>query len=373
MSSPPAARSAARITATSHTGLPSSEKATAPARASASKSVSRSPRRPWVTAASWRTRTRAPRRQASWTDSRTSTVSTTGSVLAMAHTVVKPPAAAAAVPDSIVSFSGNPGVRRWVWMSTRPGVTTRPRASRTTAPAGAVSAPATRAAIRPSCTSRSPGDSKRSEGSTIRPPLMSSGESLLLAGQGPLAVVRLLHAQLLQLAPPRARHVNFLPGRVPSCRHPGRLRARGTKKGPPHKASPHMHGTTKRRTSDAVSPPVRPSLRALLGQRADTELPQRRRSTRRAHVLFMEHHARPADTTAWRLKGRGSFGAYHVEAGAAVDRTIVARQERDLRLDSTAVAHRGKELSRAARSAKPLLTSGARRRPARRTATVLVH
>ena len=34
---------------------------------------------------------------------------------------VKPPAAAAAVPVSRVSFSGRPGSRRWTWTSIQPG------------------------------------------------------------------------------------------------------------------------------------------------------------------------------------------------------------------------------------------------------------
>ena len=63
-------------------------------------------------------------------------VSFTGSVLGMAQTAVKPPAAAARVPVAIVSLSSRPGSRRWVWMSMKPGQTTRPFSSRTWAPRG---------------------------------------------------------------------------------------------------------------------------------------------------------------------------------------------------------------------------------------------
>ena len=68
------------------------------------------------------------------TCSTTPAVSATGSVLAIAWTAVKPPRAAARVPDSTVSASSRPGSRRWVCRSTRPGSATRPSASRTVAP-----------------------------------------------------------------------------------------------------------------------------------------------------------------------------------------------------------------------------------------------
>ena len=61
-------------------------------------------------------------------------LSFTGSVFGIAQTAVKPPAAAARVPVAIVSLSSRPGSRRWVWMSMKPGQTTRPFSSRTWAP-----------------------------------------------------------------------------------------------------------------------------------------------------------------------------------------------------------------------------------------------
>ena len=58
-------------------------------------------------------------------------VSLTGLVLGIAHTAVKPPAAAARVPVAIVSLSSRPGSRRCVCRSMKPGHTTRPLASTT--------------------------------------------------------------------------------------------------------------------------------------------------------------------------------------------------------------------------------------------------
>src|SRR6478735_2510978 len=56
-----------------------------------------------------------------------------GDVLGMHTTVVKPPAAPAWEPVRIVSLWVWPGSRKWTWMSTRPGHTTRPLASMTLA------------------------------------------------------------------------------------------------------------------------------------------------------------------------------------------------------------------------------------------------
>ena len=56
-------------------------------------------------------------------------VSTTGWVFGIARIAVKPPAAAARVPDPMSSSSSSPGVRRWTCGSTRPGRSTRPSAS----------------------------------------------------------------------------------------------------------------------------------------------------------------------------------------------------------------------------------------------------
>lgn len=46
---------------------------------------------------------------------------TAGLVLGMAHTMVTPPARAAAVPDAKSSLWVPPGSRRWTWTSIRPG------------------------------------------------------------------------------------------------------------------------------------------------------------------------------------------------------------------------------------------------------------
>src|SRR5258708_21945005 len=56
-------------------------------------------------------------------------LSATGDVFGMQTTVVNPPAAAARVPDSIVSFQPKPGSRKWTWISIRPGLTINPVAS----------------------------------------------------------------------------------------------------------------------------------------------------------------------------------------------------------------------------------------------------
>ena len=62
-------------------------------------------------------------------------LSQTGLVFGMHTTVVKPPAAAASVPLRISSLCVWPGSRKWTWISTRPGATTRPVASTTVASA----------------------------------------------------------------------------------------------------------------------------------------------------------------------------------------------------------------------------------------------
>ena len=53
-------------------------------------------------------------------------LSVTGSVLGIAQTAVKPPAAAAMAPVATVSSSSWPGSRRCTWRSMRPGVTILP-------------------------------------------------------------------------------------------------------------------------------------------------------------------------------------------------------------------------------------------------------
>src|SRR5260370_13371620 len=58
----------------------------------------------------------------------------TGRVMGMQKTEVNPRGAAALVPVSMVSEFSCPGSRRWTCMSIKPGVTTRPVASNTSAP-----------------------------------------------------------------------------------------------------------------------------------------------------------------------------------------------------------------------------------------------
>ena len=125
--------SARRITAALVTGRPSSLNATAPARASASSGASCSPNCPTVTAAIGST-SQCPAASARLrTHSTHAAVSTTGSVLGMHAMAVKPPAAAARVPVSMVSLADWPGSRRWTCGSTSPGATTAPRPSKTRA------------------------------------------------------------------------------------------------------------------------------------------------------------------------------------------------------------------------------------------------
>ena len=58
------------------------------------------------------TGTSASSRAVSISEPRTAAESTTGSVFGIARIAQKPPAAAAAVPEAIVSSSSRPGVRR---------------------------------------------------------------------------------------------------------------------------------------------------------------------------------------------------------------------------------------------------------------------
>ena len=89
-----------------------------------------------------------------------------GRVSASAHSVVKPPAAAARVPVAIVSASSKPGSRRWQCRSTKPGATTKPDTSMTVSPfgVGALDEPIVRrSADRPT-------SSRPDAGSRMRPP-----------------------------------------------------------------------------------------------------------------------------------------------------------------------------------------------------------
>ncbi|MEQ1834037.1 MAG: hypothetical protein ABL977_13355 [Candidatus Eisenbacteria bacterium] len=97
--------SARRMTAALTTGWPSSENATAPARASASSGANCSPFCPMVTAAIGST-VQCPAASARRrTHSTHAAVSTTGSVFGMQAMLVKPPAAAERVPVSMVSLA----------------------------------------------------------------------------------------------------------------------------------------------------------------------------------------------------------------------------------------------------------------------------
>src|SRR6185503_16011777 len=85
---------------------------------------------------------------------------------------VKPPAAAARAPVSIVSECSMPGSRRCTCMSMKPGATTSPAASKTGASECSRCCPSP--AIRPFSIRTSAGPSWREAGSMMRPFLMSS-------------------------------------------------------------------------------------------------------------------------------------------------------------------------------------------------------
>src|SRR6266542_2030743 len=85
---------------------------------------------------------------------------------------VNPPATAARAPVSMVSACSIPGSRRCTCMSMKPGATTRPEASNTSAPAK--SRPAPTAATRPSASATSAIASNPVAGSTMRPFLIRS-------------------------------------------------------------------------------------------------------------------------------------------------------------------------------------------------------
>src|SRR6266404_2555256 len=167
-----AASSARRIMASRAIGMPSSENATAPAARSAAKSVSSSPARPFVTAAIGSTCANPTSAARARIQRVTSTVSFTGSVFAIAATVVKPPAIAAATPDAIVSLCSPPGSRRCTCMSMSPGITQRPAASRTARAFGPAPGAATPITF-PSSISTSPTTSRDRTGSSTRPPAMA--------------------------------------------------------------------------------------------------------------------------------------------------------------------------------------------------------
>src|SRR5689334_317502 len=85
---------------------------------------------------------------------------------------VKPPAAAACAPVSIVSACSMPGSRRCTCMSMKPGATTRPVASKISLPAK--SRPTPTPAMFPSSTATSATESNPDAGSITRPFLIRS-------------------------------------------------------------------------------------------------------------------------------------------------------------------------------------------------------
>src|SRR5438045_2885427 len=85
---------------------------------------------------------------------------------------VNPPAAAAREPDSIVSACSIPGSRRCTCISMKPGATTRPDASNTSAPGSPPFAPMP--ATLPSSSARSAIASNPEAGSMTRPFLIKS-------------------------------------------------------------------------------------------------------------------------------------------------------------------------------------------------------
>ena len=162
---------ARRISVASCTAAPSSLKPTHPAAARSPSSASSLPARPLLTAPIGSTRTCARAAASRSTYSTIERLSIAGSVFGIAHTVVKPPRAAARVPDSMSSLYSRPGSRRCACRSTNPGVTTRPFAPISLAPAVATVPPTS--AIRPSSISTSPLMSSLAAGSMTRPPRMT--------------------------------------------------------------------------------------------------------------------------------------------------------------------------------------------------------
>ena len=109
-------------------------------------------------------RTRRPRRS---TRASTAGSSSAGVVFGIRQTVVKPPCAAAASPDAIVSASSLPGSRKWAWRSMKPGATTTPRSSMPLRLRRRRARRPTRGS--PSRTTMSPGPSRPPPGRRARP------------------------------------------------------------------------------------------------------------------------------------------------------------------------------------------------------------
>src|ERR1700683_3392173 len=94
---------------------------------------------------------------------------------------VKPPAAAAREPVSMVSACSNPGSRRCTCISMKPGVTTSPLASKSSVPAAERFAPTPR--MTPSSIQTSAVPSWPEAGSMTRPFLMSNAGIFFWAHQ----------------------------------------------------------------------------------------------------------------------------------------------------------------------------------------------
>ena len=151
---------------------PSSEMPAAPALASRAISVSSSPLRPRVAAATAKTRHGEVAFARAWTNSTNSGESSAGDVLGMQQTVVKPPATAAAPPVAMVSLCSCPGSRRCTCGSMSPGTTRHPLASMTRAPLGTCSR-RPMARTRPPSMATSAASSRPEAGSITRPPRMT--------------------------------------------------------------------------------------------------------------------------------------------------------------------------------------------------------
>ena len=177
----PAYASALRRIPADRTGAPSSEKPTTPASASSPSAASVSPARSAVTAPYIRSSTGDPDDAAApRTAARTPGSSRAGVVLGMPQTVVNPPCAAAASPDTTVSASSLPGSRRCACRSMNPGATTTPLASTPSpsSPSSHVTASRT-----PSRTTTSPGPSRPVAGSTTQTRLRSRSVMSSRAGR----------------------------------------------------------------------------------------------------------------------------------------------------------------------------------------------
>ena len=135
-SNPRAYSIARRIIPALGTGRPSSETATIPASFISPISASSVPSEFLVTAPIGSTLARPARSACSITNRVTAALSFTGVVFGIAHTVVNPPATAAAAPLAIVSLYSCPGSRKCTCMSMKPGATINPVASKTSALSG---------------------------------------------------------------------------------------------------------------------------------------------------------------------------------------------------------------------------------------------